>query len=234
MTEPHTALTLIQQTVAWAWLSGSIKRAQFDYRVGWSRDMLAALFALLQVLIFPPPPAIKYPENGWPLYFWISSPVGGKYSPQAHHSHLKFGTFIHTYAKQTPGEQNALPIPTGTSTSTFTHKCQARGQQQSVPKLLKFVCSLKSLRQKRGWNCILRPRHKEQGYNLTESTDFMASGAFTGRKWDMHILSCHPHDTIGIKLLVHCLHNKIPDPCSSPLPLNCEMTRVIPVKNESY
>lgn len=48
MTEPHTALNLIQQTVAWAWLNGSIKRAQFDYRLGWSRDVLAALFALLQ------------------------------------------------------------------------------------------------------------------------------------------------------------------------------------------
>lgn len=93
---------------------------------------------------------------------------------------------------------------------------------------------LKVSGRKGGEVVFLRPRHKEQGCNLTESTDFTASGAFTRRKWNMHILSCPPHDTIGKKLPVHCLHNKLPDPCSSPLPLNCEMTRVIPVKNESY
>lgn len=162
--------------------------------------------------------------------------MGGKYSPEAHHLYLKFGTFIHSYAKQTPGEQNALPIPTGTSTSTFTYKRQARVQQESGPKLLKeSMFPYKSQTGRKGGETVfLRPRHKEQGYNLPESTDFMASGVLTGRKWDTHILSCPPHDTTGIKLLVHCLHNKLLDPCSSPLPLNCEMTRVIPVKNESY
>lgn len=48
--------------------------------------------------------------------------MGGKYSIQARQYSLKFGTSIHTCAKQTPGEQSPLPIPAGTSIATFTHK----------------------------------------------------------------------------------------------------------------
>lgn len=117
------------------------------------------------------------------------------------------------------------PSPTNTKPEDSRSQC---------PNCWKKVCSLKVSGRKGGDVVFLRPGHKDQGYNLTESTDFMPSGAFTGTKWDMHILSCSPHDTISIKLLVHCLHNKLPDPCFSPLPLNCEMTCVISVKNESY
>lgn len=187
-----------------------------------------------RVLTFHPPSTLKYPENGWVLCFWMPSPVGGKYSPQAHHSHLKFGTFIHTYAKQTPGEQNALPIPTGTRTSTFTCKCQARGRHESVPKLLK-KCSLKSLKQAKKsvklsfWGQGTK-RRAIISQNLQTSWHQVSLQEENGT-----CTSCPAPLTIqGTKSLVHYLHNKLLDPWSSPLPLNCEMTCVIPVKNESY
>lgn len=235
MTEPHTALNLIQQTVAWAWLSGSIKRAQFDYRVGWSRDMLAALFAVLQGPDISSSSCFKI-HRKWMASIFLNIFTCGREVQSPGTSLTSEIWHIYSYLCKANTKGTECPANPNWNIHIHPHPQMPSQRTAGVTAQIferKYV-PLKISGRKGGEVVFLRLRHKEQSYNSTESTDFIASGAFTERKWEMHILSCPPHDTIGIKLLVHCLHNKLSDPCSSPLSLNCEMTRVIPVKNESY
>lgn len=121
--------------------------------------------------------------------------MGGKYSIQARWYSLTFATSIHTYAKQTPREQSATPIPTGTFTPTFTHKVPSQMRaglrvQIVIRKSIPFFKNISSsgrgnkkppTGRKRGEAVFLKGRQKERGYNLTEPMDFMVTSILTGR-----------------------------------------------------
>lgn len=227
---------LIQQTVAWAWLNGSIKRARFAYLVGWYRNMLAALFVLLQG------PDISYSclqtsRKLMASIFLYLHLEEGKNSTQAHRYCPKFGTSIHTFAEQTPGDQSALWIPTGTSTSTFTRKVpRSKRVGLSTQIVIKNAPFFKNSSSSGRGNKNLQQEAKGVKSFWGEGTK---SRATTSQNlwafwwWvslyedDGRWTSCPAPLIIqqAQKLIIHCLHNiEFSDPCSSPLSLNCEKT----------
>lgn len=162
MTEPHTALNLIQQTVAWAWLSGSIKRAQSDYRVGWSRDMLAALLALLQGPDISSSSRFKISRKLMASVFLNTFTCGREVQSP--------GTSLtceiwHIYSYLCKANTRGTECPANPNWNIHIHLYpqMPEDSRTQCPNCWKNVCYLKSLRQKRGWSCLFETKAQRAG-----------------------------------------------------------------------
>lgn len=117
-----------------------------------------------RVPTFHPPPALKYPENGWLLYIfeylhlWEGSTVPRRITHIWNLAHL----FIPLQSKhqgnrmpcQSQLEHPHPPSPTNTKPEDSRSQC---------PNCWRKVCSLTSLGQKRGWSCLFEAKAQRAG-----------------------------------------------------------------------